>query len=131
MAALVPARWLLQPSEGISPATRSHFRTSRLVQGCRHLEIDCWDGPNGPTVTHGHTFCTVENFSEVAKAIGTCAFVTSDLPVILSLEMHCSQEQQRSIAQNLYQCLGDKLLSVRRASPHLPWNQGVEASLGR
>jgi len=30
-----------------------------------------------------------------------CAFVTSDLPVILSMEMHCSKKQQRSIAITL------------------------------
>ena len=37
----------------------------------------------------GHTFVTVEKFDEVAKAVGEYAFVTSKLPVILSLEMHC------------------------------------------
>jgi hypothetical protein len=33
----------------------------------------------------GHTFCTVESFEEVAKAIHDCAFVNTDLPVVLSL----------------------------------------------
>eukprot|EP00966_Prymnesium_polylepis_P180355 4176484-Prymnesium_polylepis.1 len=60
-------------------------------QGLRQLEIDCWDGrgrfANTPIVTHGHTFCTIEKFSEVAKAIGQCAFATSEMPVLLSLEV--------------------------------------------
>ena len=34
----------------------------------------------------GHTFCTVEQFSSVSKAIDECAFILSELPVILSLE---------------------------------------------
>ena len=94
----------------------------QLLQGWRHLEIDCWDrrwkGRVEPIVTHGHTFCTTVLFDEVAKAIGECAFTASDLPVILSLEMHCSPKQQRKLAKSLVTHLGDALLKVRRRSSH-------------
>ena len=89
----------------------------QLLQGCRHVEIDCWDQfqlrscKTVPVVTHGHTLCTVESFDAVASAIARTAFVTSDLPVILSLEMHCKPERQRAIALALLSNLGERLLS--------------------
>jgi len=99
----------------------------QLLQGCRHVEIDCWDRKDGPIVTHGGTFCTAEQFSEVARAIAECAFVTSELPVILSLEMHCNPTNQHQIAVMLVKYLGsiimtyDELAETGRArelSPH-------------
>eukprot|EP00966_Prymnesium_polylepis_P044063 1021471-Prymnesium_polylepis.1 len=55
-----------------------------------------------------------EHFDEVAKAIGQCAFVTSDLPVILSLEMHCSPRMQYQLAQMMVQHIDAALLTVRK-----------------
>eukprot|EP00966_Prymnesium_polylepis_P097682 2262374-Prymnesium_polylepis.3 len=60
----------------------------RVPQDYRSLEIDCWDGAGSePAVKHGHTLTTVEQFDEVARAIGECAFTSSELPVVLSLEV--------------------------------------------
>jgi len=78
--------------------------------GGRHVEIDCWDGRSKPRVTHGHTLCTVEQFDNVAKAVGECAFTVSDLPVILSLEQHCSPQQQHVLTKMMVAHLGDALL---------------------
>ena len=57
----------------------------------------CADGRAHPIVTHGHTLCTSVTFASVAAAIAECAFETSSLPVVLSLEMHCSAPQQRQV----------------------------------
>jgi hypothetical protein len=54
----------------------------------------------------------------VAKAIADHAFVVSEMPIILSMEMHCTPEQQAKIARDLITCLGDSLLSVRCAPYH-------------
>mmetsp|Transcript_86037 Transcript_86037/g.257812 ORF Transcript_86037/g.257812 Transcript_86037/m.257812 type:complete len:1403 (-) Transcript_86037:178-4386(-) len=87
----------------------------QLLQGCRHLEIDCWDAQSTisrkltPAVTHGGTMCTSEQFENVAIAIAKSAFITSELPVSLSLEMHCSAPMQRRLAEMLCEQLGEVL----------------------
>jgi phosphatidylinositol phospholipase C, delta len=56
----------------------------------------------------------------VAKAVADCAFETSVLPVILSLEMHCSSKQQRMLAEMMLHHIGTALISVRTVPPYPP-----------
>ena len=87
------------------------------------MELDCWDGDDGqPIIYHGHTLTTKISFRDVVQTIAEYAFVATPLPVILSIENHCSLPQQQKMAAIFKDLLGEKLViaPINEHECHLP-----------
>ncbi|CVL03755.1 uncharacterized protein FMAN_15016 [Fusarium mangiferae] len=98
---------------GRQVAARSKLKgyISTLSQGCRSVEVDCWDGRDGqPIVKHGYSLTTSISFRSVIETIYNYAFSASDLPLWLSLEVHCNPAQRDIMARTMLEIFRYSLL---------------------
>ncbi|KAI1027537.1 hypothetical protein LB505_014031 [Fusarium chuoi] len=98
---------------GRQVAARSKLKgyISTLSQGCRSVEVDCWDGRDGqPIVKHGYSLTTSISFRSVIETINNYAFFASDLPLWLSLEVHCNPAQRDIMARTMLEIFRSSLV---------------------
>ncbi|KAI0999889.1 1-phosphatidylinositol 4,5-bisphosphate phosphodiesterase 1 [Podosphaera aphanis] len=84
---------------------------SVLNRGCRCVEIDCWNGSEGPVVMHGRTLTSQVSFADVMSTVSKYAFVKSPFPLCISLEVHCNPQQQQMMADIIKETCGEKLVT--------------------
>jgi len=86
------------PAEGESMADGNGARTPSTV-----LRVE-------PRVLHGHTATKEVSFRAVCEVIRDYAFKTSELPLIVSLELHCNASQQEMVVEIINEYWKDYLV---------------------
>ncbi|CAK7236380.1 hypothetical protein SCUCBS95973_009588 [Sporothrix curviconia] len=79
--------------------------------------------PVEPRVLHGHTLTREVSFRAVCATIREYGFATTDMPLIVSLEVHCTAQQQDVMVQIMEQEW--KGLLLERKSPDAPATEGA------
>jgi phosphatidylinositol phospholipase C delta len=98
-------RWMMNKFEPIdSDGRTADERLSDIIQA-------------EPRVLHGFTLTKEISFREVCQTVKEHAFVTSDLPLIVSLEVHCTPLQQNSMVEIMEEIWSEHLLSASEIEP--------------
>lgn len=109
--------YLMGKQIGGSPSVEGYIQA--LQQGCRCIEIDIWDGENGPVVCHG-LLTSALPLRTVTDTVRKYAFLASPFPLIISIEVRCDAKNQRIAASIFRECFGELLYLVDDQRPTLP-----------
>ncbi|EJS41505.1 plc1p [Saccharomyces arboricola H-6] len=109
--------YLLGKQIAETPSVEGYIQV--LQQGCRCVEIDIWDGENGPVVCHGFLTSAIP-LKTVVHVIKKYAFITSPYPLIISLEINCNKENQKMGSIIMKEVLAEQLYFAGKTSNKLP-----------
>ncbi|KAL2212049.1 1-phosphatidylinositol-4,5-bisphosphate phosphodiesterase delta-1 [Sarocladium strictum] len=99
------ARWAMNKFEPVDPDGRTvDDRIADMMRG-------------EPRVLHGSTLTKEVLFRDVCRVVREYAFATSDLPLIISLEVHCSPLQQNAMCAIMEEAWGEYLLEQPENEP--------------
>jgi hypothetical protein len=104
-------RWAMNKFDPVDPDGRTF--DDRLGD-CMHAE---------PRVLHGFTMTKEVSFRDVCETVQEYAFATSEMPLIVSLEVHCSPLQQNIMVDIMKETWGEHLLEEPETESdpaHLP-----------
>lgn len=90
-------------SPGETPTAGEEIATEPLTQTTSRPE---------PRVLHGYTLTKGTSFRDVCYAIRDSAFVTNELPVIVSLEVHACLEQQEIMVEIIQEAWEGLLVNI-------------------
>uniref|UniRef100_A0A8D0KM13 Phosphoinositide phospholipase C n=1 Tax=Salvator merianae TaxID=96440 RepID=A0A8D0KM13_SALMN len=81
-----------------------------LKMNCRSIELDVCDGPDKqPILCNRNSMTSPISFLSVIEVINKLAFDSSEYPLILCLENHCSIKQQKVMVEQMKKVFGKKL----------------------
>ncbi|CEI62473.1 hypothetical protein FVEN_g5015 [Fusarium venenatum] len=102
-------RWAMNKFDPVDPDGKTF---DDRLEDCIHAE---------PRVLHGFTMTKEVSFRDVCETVREYAFATSELPLIVSLEVHCSPLQQNKMVDIMKETWDDYLLGEPECDPeHLP-----------
>eukprot|EP00197_Chlamydomonas_leiostraca_P008777 CAMPEP_0202864510 /NCGR_PEP_ID=MMETSP1391-20130828/4718_1 /ASSEMBLY_ACC=CAM_ASM_000867 /TAXON_ID=1034604 /ORGANISM="Chlamydomonas leiostraca, Strain SAG 11-49" /LENGTH=1008 /DNA_ID=CAMNT_0049544257 /DNA_START=178 /DNA_END=3205 /DNA_ORIENTATION=- len=98
--------------------------TQCLLKGCRVIELDCYNKQPGfqdPVCKHGGTLTKPVSFRACVNAVRASAFSTSPYPVVITLELHADEANQRDMADVIAHELGPALYVPQPGEPGEGW----------
>uniref|UniRef100_A0A6I8P3C4 Phosphoinositide phospholipase C n=2 Tax=Ornithorhynchus anatinus TaxID=9258 RepID=A0A6I8P3C4_ORNAN len=110
-------RWAAERRGGPADEVRGYERALRT--GCRSVQLDVRDGPDGEPVLDGAAPAP-PSFRLALEVIDRFAFAASAFPLILCLDHRCSVQQQKVMARHLKGVFGPKLFGGRPPGPDAP-----------
>ena len=82
--------------------------STAMVEGYRLVELDCYDGKKDDIIiTHGYTMAGEIKLRDILRQLRATAFVSSQFPVILSIENHLDKEHQAIMTNDFKNILKD------------------------